>query len=699
MGRQAAGDGVAENWPGLTVKITPHRNIARDRNAEGRGYCSAIGTARNGKVEEKAAQLQYFHVLDSRSFIVIHLRARSGLHASSSLLFLCLLAGPDCRTRAEEVTGNIVFAGDSLTAGTGAGPRGSFPAQTLAILGRGWKGHNSGTSGRWARQALEDYDASIGRYFDSSSPRNVLVLWEAGDELVSGSTPEEVADTLARIVGRARATGFDRIVLVTSTPRSNFPEPCAIPGTAAKRRHTFDERCDVLDARVLALYPKVDAVVSLQSDGQVGVDAAETNPVYFAGDRIHMNDRGYFVVAARVAERIQAFGPRRLLPGQSWTSPQGHYHLILQSDGNLVLYGPRLWALWASDTQGQPAAEAVFEPAGNLVVYGPQRQVLWSSHSEGHTGADLRVQDDGNVVIYHKQSAIWSTGTGIATRARKGPPPVPAALWKEHWTGHDQLLKLVAHNDDVAIYFDRDMPLEDARWLFTITTRVWKYTKKTYGDFGFPDDRLFAIFHKGRGNGGRVSSYFASDREHRNAVDIGLHKWDYSQDGYVFHEIGHIVEGASNGVHGSPAFGHHIWGDSKWAEFFQYDVRFGIGQVGETREAFRRYTETVDKYPRPNSHWFRDFFYPAWRDYGHAQVMVNYFRLLSKHYPREAEEGGIGLKFARDAMNWGEFIHFMSGAAAKDLRPLANQAFGWPAEWETQFQKARAEFPGVLYPE
>jgi hypothetical protein len=79
--------------------------------------------------------------------------------------------------------------------------------------------------------------------------------------------------------------------------------------------------------------------------------------------------------------------------------------------------------------------------------------------------------------------------------------------------------------------------------------------------------------------------------------------------------------------------------------------------------------------------------------------MVNYFRLISKHYPKETVEDGKGLKFSRGRMNWGEYIHFMSGAAGKDLRPLATRAFGWPAEWESQFQKARAEFPGVLYPE
>ena len=44
----------------------------------------------------------------------------------------------------------------------------------------------------------------------------------------------------------------------------------------------------------------------------------------------------------------------------------------------------------------------------------------------------------------------------------------------------------------------------------------------------------------------------------------------------VTHEISHIVEGANNGAWGSPAF--PIWGDSKWAEFFIYDVYTALGR-------------------------------------------------------------------------------------------------------------------------
>ena len=616
------------------------------------------------------------------------------------------LVGSESPTNAELVTGNVVFAGNSLTAGVGAEPKTSYPAQCMEILGRNWTGHDSGVSGQTGRQLLADYDAQIGRNYDRSKPLNVLVLWEATNDLYSGASPEQAAENLIRICDRARATGFVRVILLTTTPRSDFPGTSTIPGAPDQQQRTFNERRNAVNARLMSVYPTVDAIVPTHADGQVGVDGAELNPVYFASDWFHMNGRGYFIIAALVAEQIRTFGSRLMVAGQSWPSTRGNYHLVLQPDGNLVLYGPQRQALWASNTQGQPAAEVFMQPDGNLVLYGPRQsnrvgtgKVLWASGTNGFGGADLRVQDDGNVVIYREGRAVWSTRTGTWTRPRGYKPPAPPSTWKEHWFNHDQILTRLEYNDDVAIYFDSDMPREDAEWLFPITNRIWKYTEKTYGDFGGPDDRLFAIFHKGKCSGGHPSTYFDSSHDDRNVVDIGFDTWDPSKDGYIIHEVCHIVEGASNGVLGSPAFGKSIWGDSKWAEFFEYDLRIGIGQDKEAKDAFQRFTNATDDSPRANTHWFRDFFYPLWRDHGHAQVMVNYYRLLSKHYPKETLDDGKGLKFSRTQMNWGEFIHFMSGAAAKNLKPLASQAFGWPVDWESQFKKARMEFPGVFYPE
>jgi hypothetical protein len=48
-------------------------------------------------------------------------------------------------------------------------------------------------------------------------------------------------------------------------------------------------------------------------------------------------------------------------------------------------------------------------------------------------------------------------------------------------------------------------------------------------------------------------------------------------------------------------------------------------------------------------------------------------------------------------MNWGEYVHFTSGAAAADMSGQAARAFGWPREWADQLEHARERFPGITY--
>jgi hypothetical protein len=48
-------------------------------------------------------------------------------------------------------------------------------------------------------------------------------------------------------------------------------------------------------------------------------------------------------------------------------------------------------------------------------------------------------------------------------------------------------------------------------------------------------------------------------------------------------------------------------------------------------------------------------------------------------------------------MNWGEYVHFTSAAAAADMSIQAARAFGWPREWASQLEQAREQFPGITY--
>lgn len=99
--------------------------------------------------------------------------------------------------------------------------------------------------------------------------------------------------------------------------------------------------------------------------------------------------------------------------GQSLVSPNGRFDLILQSDGNLVLYGPGSAPLWSSNTHGKYAVQdVIMQSDGNLVMYDNSGHALWNSGSARPDAISpfVQIQDDGNLVVYATHS-LWSTNT------------------------------------------------------------------------------------------------------------------------------------------------------------------------------------------------------------------------------------------------------------------------------------------------
>ncbi len=118
-----------------------------------------------------------------------------------------------------------------------------------------------------------------------------------------------------------------------------------------------------------------------------------------------------------------------LKPAQIVYSASGSHRLVMQDDGNLVLYNTTSGAaLWNSGTSGNAGAYAVFQTDGNFVVYSANGRALWfSSTNGGSYGQYLAVQDDGNMVIYRSSVPLFATSTFAAglTNSSSGP-----AVWK-----------------------------------------------------------------------------------------------------------------------------------------------------------------------------------------------------------------------------------------------------------------------------
>jgi hypothetical protein len=264
------------------------------------------------------------------------------------------------------------------------------------------------------------------------------------------------------------------------------------------------------------------------------------------------------------------------------------------------------------------------------------------------------------------------------------PPGAPPRTWKPD----DRELTRVFYDDDVAIYYD-DLIDPSVAWTHKFVGDTWRYIKDYYQCT--PDLRLYAVFY-GDGGGGTVGYYYSDSFDYNNTIitysDNMAGEGDLIKD-VILHEMFHVVEtiafGADSNSAGYGDYPNGIWGDSQFAPIFQYDI---YRQFGMTRSANQWKNDMAgfnwDK-PIPNTYWSRDWFLPIYEQYGEGAVLREFFKLVAEHFPDDRK------------LNFGEFIHFFSGAAGANLKELGQNAFGWNETFENEWNAAREEFPMLTY--
>ncbi|NMO04792.1 LysM peptidoglycan-binding domain-containing protein [Gordonia sp. TBRC 11910] len=119
----------------------------------------------------------------------------------------------------------------------------------------------------------------------------------------------------------------------------------------------------------------------------------------------------------------------RLGTGQSLTSTNDAYQLILQDDGNLVLIDQGN-PVWSTKTNGSGVVRATLQEDGNFVLYNGADEGIWSTKTDGNTGVRLVLQNDRNVVVYAGDAALWASDTvtdsPIPEAAEVPAPAAPA---------------------------------------------------------------------------------------------------------------------------------------------------------------------------------------------------------------------------------------------------------------------------------
>lgn len=154
----------------------------------------------------------------------------------------------------------------------------------------------------------------------------------------------------------------------------------------------------------------------LQDDGNAIVsDAAERNARWSSNTWIPQ--------VASPSDRSRLLPGEGLYVEQDVLSPGGAYRFVHQADGNLVLYRQRDGKpLWASYTGGKTTGSLLMQGDGNLVLYAPAGRPIWDSRTPGQAGNFFKLQDDANAIVSDAAEKIsrWSTNTWVTQVAPPG---------------------------------------------------------------------------------------------------------------------------------------------------------------------------------------------------------------------------------------------------------------------------------------
>lgn len=98
--------------------------------------------------------------------------------------------------------------------------------------------------------------------------------------------------------------------------------------------------------------------------------------------------------------------------GQGLVSANGEFSLIMQTDGNLVMYNNWGRAEWDSGTEGHDGVILAMQGDGNLVLYAPGGVAIWDAGTEGTAGREVHVAPNGDLQVRAPGGGVvWHTGS------------------------------------------------------------------------------------------------------------------------------------------------------------------------------------------------------------------------------------------------------------------------------------------------
>lgn len=197
---------------------------------------------------------------------------------------------------------NVVFDGDSLTAGTGALPFGNFPlgndypSQVVASLDHRGTYWNVGVGGETTLTMIANAPTAVdAKYVPGAN--NVVCFNGGTNDILGGATDVTTYNRIVTYCQARQAAGW-KVVVGTITPRSDS----GVPGSQDTYRLS-------VNTMIRANWPSfANGIADIGADANMGTLGQELNTQYYNGDNVHSNPNGYRVRAGYFLAALSSLG-------------------------------------------------------------------------------------------------------------------------------------------------------------------------------------------------------------------------------------------------------------------------------------------------------------------------------------------------------------------------------------------------------
>jgi lysophospholipase L1-like esterase len=190
---------------------------------------------------------------------------------------------------------NVVFDGDSISAGSGATPHRGLDVRVVAGLGDDVVLHNVAAGGRPVHECLRLYPELVAPLHSAVSRHNVIVFHAGDNDIAQGRTAAETYAAFTDYVAAAHRQGW-KVVVSTELRQPLFPP--------AK-----EEALEDYNRQLLRNTAGADAVVDLDAEHRF-TDLSYRNDRAVFHDSLHPSDGGYDVLAGMLTPVVKRVAGR-----------------------------------------------------------------------------------------------------------------------------------------------------------------------------------------------------------------------------------------------------------------------------------------------------------------------------------------------------------------------------------------------------